>query len=204
MTTCWSRACTCCENGCGERDGEGLARTVRVIAVAWEGSGGLRSRRGGRPRGLTRGLLVFSGGLGGGAGGTWKPGRLLGLTSTSRPGSSAAARARPLFPSVSLTGAGVPAGHNRTRPPPCMRWRGPCSTCRSRLATAPSSTGSDGPTAGASHPLPVPVSRFPSAFPRGFPLGWCPFPTWVYFYSCVPARRKRPGEATEISFLSTE
>ena len=74
-------------------------------------------------------------------------------------------------------------------------------TCRSRLATAPSSTGSGGPTAGASHPLPVPVSRFPSAFPRGFPLGWCPFPTWVYFYSCVPARRKGPGEATEISFF---
>ena len=41
----------------------------------------------------------------------------------------------------------------------------------SRLATAPSSTGTGGPTAGASHPLPV--SGFPASFrvPPGFPLG---------------------------------
>src|SRR5215469_5487621 len=46
-----------------------------------------------------------------------------------------------------------------------MRWRGPRSTCRSRLVGSPSSTGSGGPTAGASHPRPVPVARLPSAFP---------------------------------------
>ncbi len=46
---------------------------------------------------------------------------------------------------------------------------------RSRLAGLPGSTGSDGPTAGASHPLPVPVSRF---LPRpGVSPGRCPFPT---------------------------
>ena len=37
----------------------------------------------------------------------------------------------------------------------------------------------------------------PSASP-GFPLGRCPFPTWKYFYSLSPARRKGPREATEI------
>ena len=41
----------------------------------------------------------------------------------------------------------------------------------SRLAAAPSSTGSGGPTAGASHPRLV--SGFPAPFrvPRGFPWG---------------------------------
>ena len=41
----------------------------------------------------------------------------------------------------------------------------------SRLATAPSSTGTDGPTAGASHSRPV--SGFPASFcvPPGFPPG---------------------------------
>ena len=67
----------------------------------------------------------------------------------------------------------------------------------SRLATAPSSTGTGWPTAGASHPLPV--SGFPASFcvPRGFPLGRCPFPAWMYFYSLGPAPRKGPGKATE-------
>jgi len=65
----------------------------------------------------------------------------------------------PLVVGVSLASGGVSVGHNRTRPPPCMRWRGPCSTYRSRLAGLPGSTGSGGPTAGAGHPLPVPVSR---------------------------------------------
>jgi hypothetical protein len=32
----------------------------------------------------------------------------------------------------------------------------------------------------------------PSASP-GFPLGWCPFPTWMYFYSLSPTPRKSPG-----------
>jgi len=79
-------------------------------------------------------------------------------------------RVWPLFVGVSLAGGGVSVGHNRTRPPPCMRWRGPCSTYRSRLAGLPGSTGSGGPTAGASHPLLVPVSRLlprPRSFPQG-------------------------------------
>ena len=70
----------------------------------------------------------------------------------------------------------------------------------SRLATAPSSTGSGGPTAGASHPRPVPGFPVPFGVPRGFPLGWCPFPTWMYFYSPGPGRRKGPREATEDFF----
>ena len=70
----------------------------------------------------------------------------------------------------------------------------------SRLATAPSSTGTGGPTAGASHPRPV--SGFPAPFrvPPGFPLGRCPFPTWMYFYSLSPAPRKGPGTAAENFF----
>ena len=39
----------------------------------------------------------------------------------------------------------------------------------SRLATAPSSTGTDGPTAGASHPLPVSGFPVPFGVPPGFP-----------------------------------
>ena len=50
---------------------------------------------------------------------------------------------------------------------------------------------------------PGPATRFRFRFPGsfrvpGFPLGRCPFPTWKYFYSLSPARRKRPREATEI------
>ena len=77
-------------------------------------------------------------------------------------------RVWPLIVGVSLAGGGMSVGHNRTRPPPCMRWRGPCSTYRSRLAGLPGSAGSGGPTAGTSHPLLVPVSRLlprPPSFP---------------------------------------
>jgi len=55
-----------------------------------------------------------------------------------------------------------------------MRWRGPCSTYRSRLAGLPGSAGSGGPTAGASHPLLVPVSRLLPR-PRSFPWGGARF-----------------------------
>ena len=61
----------------------------------------------------------------------------------------------------------------------------------------PGSTGSGGPTAGASHPRPVPVSRF-LLRPRVLPWGGVRFPTWKYFYSLSRVWRKRPGEATEI------
>ena len=83
-------------------------------------------------------------------------------------------RVWPLFVGVSLADGGVSVGHNRTRPPPCMRWRGPCSTYRSRLAGLPGSAGSGGPTAGASHPLLVPVSRLLPR-PRSFPWGGARF-----------------------------
>jgi hypothetical protein len=44
--------------------------------------------------------------------------------------------------------------------------------------------------------------RFPGSFRvPGVSPGRCPFPTWMYFYSSVPARRKRPGEATENFFV---
>ena len=45
------------------------------------------------------------------------------------------------------------------------------------------------PASGSGFPVPFGV-------PRGFPLGRCPFPTWMYFYSLGPGRRKGPGEAT--------
>jgi len=75
-------------------------------------------------------------------------------------------------------------GQNRTRPPPCMRWRGPClaashqvsrlpclTLCRTRRPVArPPGTEPRrpvaqpprpyGPPAGAVHPREVPVSRF--------------------------------------------
>jgi len=48
---------------------------------------------------------------------------------------------------------------------------------------------------------PASSSGFPAPFAsREFPPGRCPFPTWMYFYSSVRARRKRPREATEIFF----
>jgi hypothetical protein len=40
----------------------------------------------------------------------------------------------------------------------------------------------------------------PSASP-GFPLRRCPFPTWMYFYSSVPAPRKSPRGTIENSFV---
>ena len=48
---------------------------------------------------------------------------------------------------------------------------------------------------------PASGSGFPApSASREFPLGRCPFPTWMYFYSSVLAPRKRPGGATEIFF----
>jgi len=75
---------------------------------------------------------------------------------------------------------GVLFGHNRTRPPPYMGWRGPCSAYLTRLASFPACPASPGrlvtqlapatqlarlrrPTAGAKHPREVPVSQL---FPR--------------------------------------
>jgi hypothetical protein len=51
--------------------------------------------------------------------------------------------------------------NNRTRPPPCMRWRGPCSTCRSRRA------GCLAAPAPAGRP-PGPATRVRSRFPGSF------------------------------------
>ena len=58
----------------------------------------------------------------------------------------------------------------------------------SRLATAPSSTGTGWPTAGASHPLPV--SGFPASFcvPRGFPWGGVRFRR-----GCISTPQSRRG-----------
>jgi hypothetical protein len=96
-----------------------------------------------------------------------------------------------------------PVGHNRTRPPPCMRWRGPCSTCRSRLAGLPGSADSGGPTAGASHPLPVPVSRLLPR-PESFPSGGARFRRGCISTPQSSRRASARGEQLRFFSLSTE
>ena len=51
-------------------------------------------------------------------------------------------------------------GHNRTRPPPFMGWRGPCATCRTRLTGCPAH-----PAATAAPPGPDTraIHRFPGS-----------------------------------------
>ena len=112
-------------------------------------------------------------------------------------------RVWPLFVGVSLAGGGVSVGHNRTRPPPCMRWRGPCSTYRSRLAGLPGSAGSGGPTAGASHPLLVPVSRLLPR-PRSFPWGGARFRRESISTPQSSAGASVRGEQLRFFSLSTE
>jgi hypothetical protein len=59
------------------------------------------------------------------------------------------ARGAPRFAGVSVVGAGVWLGHNRsweqcTRPPPYMGWRGPCSTLPYQAGQLPGLPGPDG------------------------------------------------------------
>ena len=70
-------------------------------------------------------------------------------------------------------------GHNKTRPPPFMGWRGPCSACRTGLAsylTRPA------PRADRQGQTPVIATGFPvTPTSPGIPPGWCPFPTVKVF-----------------------
>ena len=94
------------------------------------------------------------------------------------------------FAGVSFGWRGVLFGHNRTRPPPYMGWRGPCSACLTRLASFPAYPASPGrlstqlapatqlarllqPIVGAKHPREVPVSQLfprPRSCPRVVPV----------------------------------
>ena len=99
---------------------------------------------------------------------------------------------------------GVLFGHNRTRPPPYMGWRGPCSACLTRLASFPAHPAPAAdrqgrvPARGASFPAPPtspelppgdtrfrrppgPNTRARCQFPSSSHVpevtpGWCPFP----------------------------
>ena len=67
---------------------------------------------------------------------------------------------------------GVLFGHNRTRPPPYMGWRGPCSACLTRLASFPAHPAPR-PTVRAEYPHEVPVSQLlprPRSYPRVIPV----------------------------------
>ena len=70
-------------------------------------------------------------------------------------------------------------GHNKTRPPPFMGWRGPCSACCTGLAsylTRPA------PRADRQGQTPVIATGFPvTPTSPGIPPGWCPFPTVKVF-----------------------
>jgi hypothetical protein len=82
------------------------------------------------------------------------------------------------------------AGQNRTRPPPCMRWRGPCLVSPRRAGQLPGLPGTAGPPASAVHPCEWPVTRSLSRPPES-PLRWCPFPTVKVFL--LPQRQARKG-----------
>ena len=76
-------------------------------------------------------------------------------------------------------------GHNRTRPPPFMGWRGPCATCRTSLASCPARpakpTAPPGPVTRAIYQFPG-ASHVPGVSPE-----WCPFPAVKAFLRPSPA-----------------
>ena len=90
-------------------------------------------------------------------------------------------------------------GQNETRPPPRMRWRGPCSGRAAPGRPVARLTLHCGPPAGASHPPKTPVSRL---LPRpGVSSEWCPFPAVKYFLRLLRAPRKRSGPFIFVLFL---
>jgi hypothetical protein len=79
----------------------------------------------------------------------------------------------------------VRLGHNRTRPPPFMGWRGPCATCRTSLASCPARPAK--PTAPPG-PVTRAIYRFPgSSHVPGVSPEWCPFPAVKAFLRPSPA-----------------
>ena len=101
----------------------------------------------------------------------------------------------------------TPVRQNRARPPPCMRWRGPCLATLGQVSQLP---GLPDP---AGRPL-VPCTRdryrFPDLchVPRSCPREWYPFPTVKAFLlpRRVPRKglRQSYGEIFAIHTLSTE
>ena len=107
-----------------------------------------------------------------------------------------------------LLPAGIaPVRYNRARPPPCMRWRGPCLATLGQVSQLP---GLPDP---AGRPL-VPCTRdryrFPDLchVPRSCPREWYPFPTVKAFLlpRRVPRKglRQSYGEIFAIHTLSTD
>jgi hypothetical protein len=100
--------------------------------------------------------------------------------SPGRPRFPAAASAkRPLRTArlpVCRSGKNLYVRQNATRPPPCMRWRGPCfglAVLRQPVARPPQRRA---PPAGSRHPCDTPVSRSILTSAEVAP-SWCPFPT---------------------------
>ena len=88
-----------------------------------------------------------------------------------------------------VPGAGAAAfGHDKTRPPPYMGWRGPCSACRTGPASYLARPALRADRRGRT---PAPVTGFPvpPTFPE-FPPGWRPFPTVFVFLPLCQAPRK--------------
>jgi hypothetical protein len=88
-------------------------------------------------------------------------------------------------------------GQNETRPPPRMRWRGPCQAAPHRVCQLP------GLPCTAGLP-PVPATRqrprIPGFFPRpGVSSEWCPFPIGEVFSTPSPSG---PQEVRIIYFCS--
>jgi len=92
------------------------------------------------------------------------------------------------MPACRELGEDARLGHNRTRPPPFMGWRGPCATCRTRLASCPAH-----PAATAAPPGPDTraIHRFPgSSHVPGLPPSGARFRRWKHFYALAQPRRK--------------
>ena len=68
---------------------------------------------------------------------------------------------------------GARFGHNKTRPPPFMGWRGPCAACRTSLASCPARPAKSPPHQGQT---PARFTSFPGPPPSpGFPLSGARF-----------------------------
>jgi hypothetical protein len=90
-------------------------------------------------------------------------------------------------------------GQNETRPPPRMRWRGPCSALPYASRPVARLTLHCGPPASASHPPKIPVSRLLRR--SGVSSEWCPFPAVRYFLRPIRTPRKRSGQFVFALFL---
>ena len=89
-----------------------------------------------------------------------------------RPGcraSAGAAMGGRTMPAGREWGEDARLGHNGTRPPPFMGWRGPCAACRTSLASCPARPAKSPPRQGQT---PARFTSFPAppTSPE-FPLG---------------------------------